>query len=329
MIILLDEDGDDLDTLYNDKVESLADLKKIPAGKYTGGKADFRIIGTKNGGSCFEQTRSFDGDKGTVKVDTVSNPAADPAEVVVTPDTLEVGAGGSAIAQASIKPAYADQSILWSIEEDADSIATFAVIAGSAKSQVKVTGGKPGTVILTARSKKDSSVSAEVVVKVVFESKNGVALDKDTLNLYAGGPSDTLAATVTPKSLSQDVVWSSLDGSIAKVDEDGIVEGVKEGQTFVIATSAATSLSASALVVVKLDAPRLTIDAKAGAPVNKPIDFNVTAIQEFGEIILFAWDLDGDGKWDPAVYGKENGAWAVLLSGSGYQMATVNFGGSG
>jgi hypothetical protein len=40
-------------------------------------------------------------------------------------------------------------------------------------------------------------------------------------------------------------------------------------------------------------------------------------------------DYDGDGKTDPAVYNTATGEWLVMLSGSGYGIATATFGGAG
>ena len=40
-------------------------------------------------------------------------------------------------------------------------------------------------------------------------------------------------------------------------------------------------------------------------------------------------DYDGDGLADPAVYNRTTGLWAISLSGSGYQIVTMTFGGSG
>src|SRR5690349_7291186 len=72
LIELLDKNGDVVDTLFNDSLKSLDDLKNLAADKYEGGEVRIHIKGTKKGGLCFEQNRDFDGGS-HVTVDTLSD----------------------------------------------------------------------------------------------------------------------------------------------------------------------------------------------------------------------------------------------------------------
>ncbi len=64
-----------------------------------------------------------------------------------------------------------------------------------------------------------------------------ITLDQSTLELYVGQTA-TLRATVLPaNATNQTVVWRSVDTSIATVDQNGIITGVAEGSTVVIATN--------------------------------------------------------------------------------------------
>jgi hypothetical protein len=54
----------------------------------------------------------------------------------------------------------------------------------------------------------------------------------------------------------------------------------------------------NATLIVKRDAPVLNIGKDTTVGLNRDIAFTPTVQQEFGGITLFAWDLDGDGKWD-------------------------------
>jgi uncharacterized protein YjdB len=44
-----------------------------------------------------------------------------------------------------------------------------------------------------------------------------------------------LKATVHPNDDNQEIVWSSLDDSVATVNEEGLVTGVKIGKTYIVA----------------------------------------------------------------------------------------------
>lgn len=54
----------------------------------------------------------------------------------------------------------------------------------------------------------------------------------------------------------------------------------------------------------------------------------MTDFGAFGYMAL-PGDYDGDGRTDPAVCRKATGEWWVMPSGSGYGLASVQFGGDG
>src|SRR3954468_24839818 len=62
IVELLDKDKKVLDTLFNGPLHSTDELKHLPADKYDGSKATLHVFGTKAGGVCFDETRSFEGD---------------------------------------------------------------------------------------------------------------------------------------------------------------------------------------------------------------------------------------------------------------------------
>ncbi|MBW6411859.1 Ig-like domain-containing protein [Clostridium weizhouense] len=74
-----------------------------------------------------------------------------------------------------------------------------------------------------------------------------ISLDKSSLNLKEGNLKQ-LKATTTPTGAK--VVWSSSDESIAKVDENGNVTGVKEGQATITAQIKDSEIKATCTVTV-------------------------------------------------------------------------------
>ncbi|MBN1045464.1 cytochrome C biogenesis protein CcmH [Clostridium botulinum] len=74
-----------------------------------------------------------------------------------------------------------------------------------------------------------------------------ISLNKSSLSLKEG-TSEKLEATTTPSAI--DVIWSSSDNTIATVDENGKVTGIKEGTCTVTAKIDGTDLAADCIVTV-------------------------------------------------------------------------------
>lgn len=90
---------------------------------------------------------------------------------------------------------------------------------------------------------------------IPFDNENinnnlSIKLNTDNLNLLEG-VSEKITATVLPEdATNKKVVWSSSDESIAKVDEEGNVTAIKEGQATITAKVDGTELTATCKVNV-------------------------------------------------------------------------------
>ncbi|MDB6036073.1 MAG: ancA 3, partial [Verrucomicrobiales bacterium] len=300
LVVLVGKDGTTFDTLFNDVLVDVSQLKNLSAAKYDGTKAALVITGKKGGGLCFEEKRSFQGDGQSVVIDTIKSTTAPVQGVAVDPDTLSIPLGGSAVAvKASIKPTYADQSVFWSLA--GDGVVSLGIPSDGDGTQVKVNPEKIGETILTVRSRKDSSKSAELHIKVTAPSGIEVGLDRDSVVVYVGGGMDSVKATVLPASANQKVEWKSLNPGVATIDSLGRIKPVAVGETYVQAKSVANGVYASAHVAVLRDVPKLTVASKTGAPVNTDITFSPKAVQAYGSIVMYKWDLDGNGDWDDSL----------------------------
>jgi hypothetical protein len=296
-VVLLDGKGNVADTIFNEALKDVAQLKNLSAAGYDGSSATLHISGTKDGGACFDESRTFEGDGKSLKIDTVKSLTAEPKSVRVEPDSVSIALDAAAIpVKASILPAFADQSVTWNLS--ADGIVSLANPSGGAGGQVKIKPEKIGATTITVRSVKDPSKTALLKITVTAPLGIKVNLSKENLALYLGGPGETLTASVEPSSVNQKVAWSTMNPNVATVDSSGNVKSAGEGETYVIAKSISTEASGSALVVVKRDAPVLVIASKTGAPVNSRITFSPRSTQAFGTIIMYKWDLGGDGDWD-------------------------------
>ncbi|HLP40748.1 MAG TPA: cadherin-like beta sandwich domain-containing protein, partial [Fibrobacteria bacterium] len=298
-VILLDGDGAVVDTLFRGALTSLDQLKRLDAGKYQGGKGVVHIRGTKDGGLCFEQKRSFDPQSESVKVDTLSDPTVSPVSLAFDPESLVISMGSPDTGlTVNPSPAYADRSMIWSL--DTSDVVALEGLASGRGNPVRVKPLKAGLGVIQVRSAKDTSVSRRVKVRVVPVTLGGIKIGtvNDTVRLYERGSAESLKVEVPAEYRDQRIEWRTGNKSVAEVDAAGRIRPVKAGQTHVQATLLPSGLSDVAVVRVKLDAPLLTVESRRGAPVGVDIVFSAKAVQEFGTLKVFKWDLDGDGGWD-------------------------------
>lgn len=296
-VVLLDKDGKEIDVLFKGPLKSVADLKGLSAAKYDGTSAKIHISGTKAGAVCFDETRTFDGDGSNLKVDTLVSPTAKPTAVVVDPDSISIPLGGTGVAvKATVKPSYVDQGVEWRIA--GDGVVSLTLPTGGDGSQAKINPAKIGSTEVLVISRKDSSKTGRLKVTVTAPNGFGVEIDQDSVVAYIGGGTEKLIAKVKPETADQKVLWSSLEPNVASIDTQGNVKGLREGETYLVARSVANNVYASTHVQVKRDAPKLTVSSKTGAPVNTPITFSPRSVQQYGVLVMFKWDLDGDGAYE-------------------------------
>lgn len=146
-------------------------------------------------------------------------------------------------------------------------------------------GKDAGTAIITCTT-EDGNYKATCTVKVVADTDtkvNSVTLSQAVLSLDAG-KSATIKATVWPTSaLNKNVVWSSSDNSIATVDQNGLITGVKGGKALITVTTEEGGYSVQCEVTVaggsdpaEIEATTLSISASSKV-VNVGDTFKLTA----------------------------------------------------
>ena len=124
-----------------------------------------------------------------------------------------------------------------------------------------VTGVKRGNARITAVAKDGSNIRASISIPVIQNAEE-ITLDKAELTVDTGR-SGVLKATVLPKDTNnKNVVWSSSDTSIAKVNAEGRVTGVALGDCEIICTDKKTgTVQASAVVHVQQPVTKVTLGA--------------------------------------------------------------------
>lgn len=106
--------------------------------------------------------------------------------------------------------------------------------------------------------------------KIVMIQSVDVALDKEMLVITEPGKTGTLVASVTPENaLIKDVIWSSSDETVAKVDEHGVVTAIGKGEA-VITVTTVSPYRASDTCTVKVAAYHLTSKGEHGKITYEP-----------------------------------------------------------
>lgn len=140
----------------------------------------------------------------------------------------------------SLTPADADvKDVLW---KSSDSSVASVTQDGTVKAL------KAGTAVITAEC---GGVSDSCLTAVTDVSAENVTLDRETADLDINQEL-TLKASVLPENASiKDVIWSSSNGEVASVDQNGKVRGLKAGTANIIATAKDGGFTAVCKVTVK------------------------------------------------------------------------------
>ncbi len=148
-------------------------------------------------------------------------------EGVSMPSTMNVHIGEEKATNAATLPLnVSDNQITY--ESSDPSIATV-----TADGIVK--GIKSGNCIITATT-VEGGYTAECVV-TVLQPVEAVTLNKHYFGIRVG-KTETLSAIVLPATAeNKDIIWTSSDETIARVDDEGIVTGINDGVVWITATS--------------------------------------------------------------------------------------------
>ena len=218
------------------------------------------------------------------------------AQVVVTPSTTSVSAGGTAQFTAYGTTKRGDSvpvSVTWSSTNPA-----VATVSSSGLMTGVVAGST--TIIATSQNKSGSATASVTNVPVA-----SMTLSPGTASVTAGA---TTQLTATPRDLSgnpltgRTVTWASSNTSVATVNASGLVTGVVGGSATITATSEGQSGTATITVT---------------APVSNPgtvSDLAVVGVTDTGVTLAFTEVNDGTGQ--PASYNVR------------YQAGTITWGGT-
>ncbi len=213
------------------------------------------------------------------------------AQVRFLKDSLDLFVGGAAESLlVQVLPAAANPAVtLISLDP-----AVVAVLGG------RVQGQTEGSARIVANSVENPSV-ADTLKATVFPTQkiDAVKITPDSLRLYVGGATGSLAAVILPSASNQSVLWKSLDESIAKVDALGKVTGLSAGATMVVGQSRVDSTRKdTTAIAVKRDVPVISVGIDTVVSLGATVAIRPKVVQEYGGISQFRWDLNGDGTFE-------------------------------
>jgi len=110
-----------------------------------------------------------------------------------------------------------------------------------------VTAVAEGETTITATLANGSSASRKVKVLPFIRT---ITLNASSIKVKHDGGTKTLTATITPSTATEPLVWTSSDPSIATVDSNGVVKGLKDGTVTITCESRYGGVKASCKVKV-------------------------------------------------------------------------------
>ncbi|MCI8670256.1 MAG: hypothetical protein HFI34_12190 [Lachnospiraceae bacterium] len=196
------------------------------------------MVTAVNSGSATILCKSADSGETSMCNVTVYQPVTG---VTISNESMTVRKGQEFWLNATCQPENAmNKLIIWSSSDT--SIATV-------DKNGKVTAVEPGDCVITATS-QDSGVTARCSLTVT-QPITGIFLNTNAKTILAG-EKFVIIPTIEPLDAdNKNVTYTSSDTSVATVDSDGIVTGVRGGKTVIIVKTEERGLIASCLVTVQ------------------------------------------------------------------------------
>ncbi len=180
--------------------------------------ADGNVTGLKKGQATITASAA-DGSKATASLTVSVTQSA--TSIEFKQSQIAVNVGHSQQANATVLPASAsDRGLTWSSSDD-----SIATVAGG-----KITGRKAGTCTVTAASRSNPEVQAEIPVVVSqLVTKAEITNPREELSIRVGEQVQLEWALYPDDVTNRDVTFRSSGNKVATVDANGLVTGLSRG----------------------------------------------------------------------------------------------------
>jgi uncharacterized protein YjdB len=213
---------------------------------------------------------------------TVTEPIVKVTNIEFDMSTMTLEEGKSQILSVTVKPDNAtDKTVTWS--SDNTNIATV-------DSEGKVTAVTAGKATITCTANDGSGVKATCEVTVTSVVKS---IELPATMTVAAGQTVTLTPTLTPADAVTTLTWSSDDETIATVNSEGVVTGVKKGQTFINVETDNGKTAYCKLTVVPGEPVSITLPKSTTLHVGETVTLTPTITPEDAETTL-TWKSDDE-----------------------------------
>ncbi len=150
----------------------------------------------------------------------------EPSNLLISKTKLSINVGNTDTIKVTISPSNAtNKTVLWSSGDT-----TIAIVNSSGI----VTAIAPGNATITITT-ADKNLAVYCIVTVTIPITDISLPYSMLLNV---GDKDTLKVTLMPSDASAPIIWSSIDTTIARVNQYGVLTGVSPGITTILVTSA-------------------------------------------------------------------------------------------
>lgn len=195
---------------------------------------------------------------------------------------VTLNAGENKVIKVTLEPKGCTTVLDWNVSDNSVADITY----DEETNQATISGKKAGQTIVFVKS--DDGPSAQIDVTVLQPCYN-LSFQPNAYEIRAG-ETYTPNLVKDPVDTTDTITWSTYNSSIATVDENGVITGVKTGMTFIQATSVETGRVAVIQITVKEGLTSVTL-----SPENATIevDETITLTPQFNPDAAF----DKSMKW--------------------------------